>query len=224
MPRPVPSVFRVSRPSPTLVANLSLASARVIRILQAQEGLDKALDNLTQQWVHETVIHGDIRSDNVLVVSSLDAADPDGVVVRIVDWEFVHIGDPAWDLAGALQDDLVFWTSTMPLQPDLTAQSMVEQANYPLEAIRPAIRAIWEGYLATAGLDPGANARDASLLRRAVAFSAVRLIQTAYELSVERDELPVQAVLLLQIASNLLADPDRGQTHLYGIPCQAGPS
>jgi aminoglycoside phosphotransferase (APT) family kinase protein len=221
--RPVPAFLRATRPAPALLANMSPAAARVVRILQAEAGLDAALHELAQQWSPETVIHGDIRSDNVLVGATSDPANPDGIEIRLVDWEFVHIGDPAWDLAGAFQDDLVFWTSTMPQEPELSPQEMISRANYPLDVIRPAIRALWSGYLASAGLDNGGNVANVTcLLRRAVAFSAARLIMTAHELSAERDELPVQAVLLLQIAANLLADPARGQEHLYGIPCEAG--
>ena len=40
----------------------------------------------------------------------------------------------------------------------------------------------------------------------------------AHELSLEQEELPAQAVLLLQLGANLLADPESGQVQIYGIP------
>ena len=55
----------------------------------------------------------------------------------------VGIGDPAWDLAGALQDFLVFWVSSMSLSDELTADEMVAKARIPLTALRSAARALW---------------------------------------------------------------------------------
>jgi hypothetical protein len=56
------------------------------------------------------------------------------------------------------------------------------------------------------------------MLLRAVAFSAARLIQSAYEISSGSDSLAGPPVVLLQIAANLLVEPERGQIELYGIP------
>ena len=138
----------------------------------------------------------------------------DEVELWIIDWEFVQIGDPAWDLAGALHDFLIFWTSSMPQDPLLPAQAMIDQARYPLEVLRGAIRSMWDAYQSVAGL--GLDEAK-SLLDRAVAFSATRLIMAAHEISAEMMQLPVQAVILLQISANVLANPELGRIHLYGI-------
>jgi hypothetical protein len=45
-------------------------------------------------WRPVTLIHGDLKHDNVLIAS-------DGGVA-VVDWEMARIGDPAWDLAGLM--------------------------------------------------------------------------------------------------------------------------
>jgi Ser/Thr protein kinase RdoA (MazF antagonist) len=222
--RSVPWVFDAHRkPTPAMLADLSPAGSRVFQIIQSEAGLGASLDNLGQMWRHETLIHGDIKSDNILVGAPRDRHEGPGDAVWIVDWEFVQIGDPAWDLASALHDFLIFWTSSMPLEPDLSAEAMIDQARYPLIALRPAIRALWQGYREAAGLDAPDNEPEAhALLRRAVAFSAARLIMAAHELSLEQEELPAQAVLLLQLGANVLADPESGQVQLYGIPRESG--
>jgi len=222
--RSVPWVFGAHRkPTPAMLADLSPAGARVFRIIQSEAGLGAALDNLRQMWRHETLIHGDIKSDNILVGAPRDRHEAQEDAVWIVDWEFVQIGDPAWDLASAIHDFLIFWTSSMPLEPDLSAEAMIDQARYPLSALRPAIRAFWHGYREAAGLGaPGNEPESQALLRRAVAFSAARLIMAAHELSLEQEELPAQAVILLQLGANILADPESGQVQLYGFPQESG--
>ena len=132
-----------------------------------------------------------------------------------MDWELVQVGDPAWDLAGALHDFLLFWTSSMPLSASCTAEQRIAQARYPLASLQGAMRAMWHGYRAAAEL---ASSEADDLLLRAVAFSAVRLIQSAYEIMHESESLSAQSVILLQVGANLLADPELGQIHLYGIP------
>jgi hypothetical protein len=50
-------------------------------------------------WRPVTLIHGDLKHDNVLIAS-------DGGVA-VVDWEMARIGDPAWDLAGLMARPLL---------------------------------------------------------------------------------------------------------------------
>jgi hypothetical protein len=218
----LPWIFRVHRPAPSLMANLCPAEARVFQVVQSEPELGARLEDLASQWRGDAVIHGDIKSENILV-SAPPGDDPRGAfALWIIDWEFVQVGDPAWDLAGALHDYVVFWTSSMPLQPTISPEEMVARAEFPLEMIQPALRAFWHGYLVSAGMESErAGAHAVALLRRSVAFSGARLVLAAVELAHERDELPVQAVLLLQIAVNLLADPDRARTGLYGIGAEA---
>ena len=130
-----------------------------------------------------------------------------------MDWETVQFGDPAWDIAGALQDFVLFWVSSMT-QGVASIDEMVATARYPLIVLQSAIRSLWRGYKQTAQL---AADESADLIGRAVRFSAARLIQSAYEMAMSAQALPVSSVLLLQISANLLADPQTGQVQLYGI-------
>ncbi|MFI5459405.1 MAG: phosphotransferase [Isosphaerales bacterium] len=213
--RALPWAMLLHKPGPALLASLSAANFQTVRILQTDEGLGDRLDRLARQWRPETVIHGDIKLDNILVRPPRQERETAPVELWIADWETVRIGDPAWDLAGALQDFLVFWVSSMPVSGELTVEQMIAEARVPLEALRGAMRALWSGYRAGAGLGPA----DADgLLLRAVSFSAARLIQSVYEISYEADRLDGHSVVLLQIAANLLAEPELGQVQLYGIP------
>ena len=135
-----------------------------------------------------------------------------------MDWELVQYGDPAWDLAGALQDFVAFWVNTLPVEPSTTEADLdrlISRAPYPWTVIQAALRALWQGYRGAAGLDA---ASASALLLRAVQFSSARLIQTTMEMTQERSTLPSQAVLLLQVAANLLEDPTSAQVQFYGIP------
>ncbi len=69
-----------------------------LKILSDPE-LKKCLVRVRAHWTDETVIHGDVRFANVMVC-------PAPQVVRFIDWETSGMGDPAWDVAGGVQEYL----------------------------------------------------------------------------------------------------------------------
>jgi Ser/Thr protein kinase RdoA (MazF antagonist) len=222
LPRNPPGILRAHHPSPDWLSTISGAGYQTLRILQARRPWIRRLDRLVHLWRPDTVIHGDVKSDNVLIVPPRPGVAPTSIEIRLVDWEFVQRGDPAWDLAGALQDFAVFWVNTLPAESGTTEadlERLISRAPYPWVAIQPALRALWQGYRVAADLDVGSAS---ILLLRAVQFSSARLIQAAIEMTQETSWLPLQAVLLLQIASNLLDDPGAAQVQFYGIPQAPG--
>jgi len=225
LPRDLPWVLRVHKPGPELLSSLSPANYQTLQILQTQEGLSASLDALSRLWRPGTVLHGDVKSDNVLVLAPAEkgnGGEPPPPEVRLVDWELAQIGDPAWDLAGVLQDFVIFWVFSIPLGAASEPAALdLEAARYPLPLLRPCLRAFWRGYR-TAGELPVEESN--ALLDRAVRLSAARLVQSAYELAHAADELPALSVLLLQVAANLLADPETAQVELYGLLAELAPT
>jgi len=204
LPTSVPWALSIACPRIELLPWMSGAQRRMLTLVQQQASLSEALISLEARWCRETLIHGDVRSENVLV----------GEGIVLVDWELVQWGDPAWDVAGGLQDLLLHWIRSLPTSPELTPEERAAQATKPLSELRPAVGALWEGYRQGAALGP----EDAdALLARAVPFSAARLLQSAYEQAAGRGTLPDVAVLSLQVATNVLAAPDSARVHLYGL-------
>jgi aminoglycoside phosphotransferase (APT) family kinase protein len=182
----------------------------LLAIVQEHPEIGRELDAAAARWVGAeaagaTLIHGDVRSGNVLVVPP----DAGGEAIRLIDWELLAIGDPAWDVAGALQDLLVFWIRGLPLDAALSGEDRVRQAERPLAALHPLFAAFRDSYAAVAG---------GRVFERAVPFSAVRLLQTVWEWADDVAELPAPAVMMLQVAANVLADPERARVELYGFP------
>ena len=213
--RSVPWIMLVHKPGPELMARLSAANYQTLRILQAQDNLSKQLDGLRNLWQPDTVIHNDIRGDNILVLPAAPGQDSTNMEIRIVDWEMVQLGDPAWDFAASLQDLVLFWIASLPLAAGVSIEQAIAQARFPWAVVQAAIRAMWQGYCNST--EP-AGGEATALLVRAVKFSAARLIQSAYEMSQGADRLTTQAVLLLQISANLLSEPELAQVQFYGIP------
>jgi aminoglycoside phosphotransferase (APT) family kinase protein len=218
LPRDPPGILRVHQPTPDWLSTISAAGYKVLQIIQARRTWVRRLHRLGNLWRPDTVIHNDVKLDNVLVIPPQPGAAPTSIEIRLVDWELVQYGDPAWDVAGALQDFVVFWVHTLPVgfaKTDAGLNGLLSRAPYPWAVIQAALRALWQGYREAAGLDTGSAS---ALLLRAVQFSAARLIQTTIEMTQERSSLPAEAILLLQISANLLQDPRSAQVKFYGIP------
>lgn len=205
-----PWVLRLHKPGPEILVDLSPAHHETLRILQKDERVGAAIDALSRAWSVETLIHGDIKGDNLLI----DASPRRGVALRIVDWELIQLGDPFWDIAGALHDSLVRWVYSMPEDGGLPSEARAARAAHPIEAEQPGLRAMWRGYCASSAVPPG-DARD--LLQRAVRGSAARLIQTVYEHGFGAPVLSNASVLMLQIAINILVSPSAAAAHLFGL-------
>ncbi|HJV08641.1 MAG TPA: phosphotransferase, partial [Acidimicrobiales bacterium] len=104
LPVSSPWVLTVATPDePPFVAQYP-ALTRMARAVADEPGLRRRLAELRDGWRLRGVIHGDVRWDNALVV---------GDRVVLVDWEFADWGDPAWDVAGAVADALVY--AVLPL-------------------------------------------------------------------------------------------------------------
>jgi|RhiMetdeSRZDD1v2_1073273.scaffolds.fasta_scaffold06182_11 phosphotransferase family enzyme len=215
LPSGPPWIFFAHRPTPEMLARLSPANAEVLKLMQKDPAIAGGLDRLRSEWTAETLVHNDIKGDNLLV-----RKDGDGQIrVAMIDWELVQIGDPAWDVGNVFRDFLGYWLMTVPLSSDLTPEQMLDGAQLPLSALHPAARSFWNAYRTGAWLDGEASG---AFLLRALGYAAARMAQGAYELSVGAGQASNLAVVTLQVAANILAEPAAASLHLLGVPVPFG--
>ncbi len=207
---PPPWVLSLHRPDASIFTDVSAAGLELIRIVQRTEGFGELLDGLRATWAPTSLIHGDVKWSNVLVV---DAGTPQESV-KLIDWESAMVGDPSWDVGSALSQYLSFWLFSIPLTGGEAPERFPELAAYPLDAMKPALGACWVAYADGAGI---AGSEVERQLTRAVEMAAARLVQVAFEASQEQQQLVSSVVLHLQLAHNLLARPREAPADLLGI-------
>lgn len=198
------------RPAPGHLRLLSLAGVELIQAVQRSAPLCGHLDRLLARRPGDTLVHGDLRWENVLVED--DDARP--LRVRLVDWELAGWGEAAWDVACFMAACLGAWLSTTPHVPGVPPDRLADLAEVPLPAVRPALVAFWTAYVGTRGLEGHGLAAWAE---RCTELVAVRLVHLAMEATQGDEYLRTAPVAHVQVALNVLDDPARAAAGLLGI-------
>jgi hypothetical protein len=203
----------LSRPGPEIFTTMSSANLHLLKIVQQYSSLYDSLDQLSSEWHPQTLVHGDVKWDNIL----LSYEDPRGGLIKmtITDWETANLGDPAWDIGGIFQEFVRFWLSLLPITGTETPEQLVTSTAFPIKSMQPAVRAFWNAYTKFNSI--GAR-RANELLVRSARFCAARLVQTAYESLYSSDALSNVAVYMTQIALNIFNNTDDAVIRLLGIP------
>ena len=207
----LPATLLLHRPRLGLLSDLSRGDLRLLEAAQSDPVFSEALDELGRTWRPASLVHGDLKWDNLVMVS--DRRDVGGHLM-LVDWELAGPGDPRWDVGTALSTFLSSWVMSIPMAGDGASPQLMRLAMFPLQRLQPAARAFWSGYRRTAGLEGDAAA---GFLEVAIRFAAGRLVQTAFEYLQMSSQLSANAVAMVQLAANVMREPQRAATSLLGL-------
>jgi hypothetical protein len=143
---------------------------------QVRRELRTAFAELTAALAPSCLVHGDLKWDNCLI----DVKSG----IRVVDWERAAHGDPAWDVAGILQD-YVAVPRALGLSPPDRDESISAFITAYLDFVEPTERQ--------------------RFAERAARLAGARLIQTALEYAVTGVDLVGDALRILREPRTLLA-------------------
>lgn len=207
----LPATLILHRPRLGLLSDLSRGNVRLLEAAQSDPAFNAALDDLGRTWRPTSLIHGDLKWDNLVRVPRSGLSDAH---LLLVDWELAGPGDPRWDVGALLSTFLSSWVMSIPMAGDGASQQLMRLAMFPLQKLQPAARAFWGGYRETTGLH-GAEAR--AFLEMALRFGAGRLVQTAFEYLQMSSHLSANAVAMVQLGANVMREPKRAAVSLLGL-------
>lgn len=189
----------IHRPTVEALRELTPASLDLIRTIQREPAIGRALDELRRDWRPGALVHNDLKWENVLLVPS-----PDGEPsIRIIDWEYAGDGEPLWDVGSAVAAYLGSWIRSIDVGRAAHPDDLPRHARIPLAETARAVGALWRAYLARRGpADPGDG-----LAERVARFAGARLVVAAHESTQAGARLGAHLVLHAQLAANLLARP-----------------
>jgi aminoglycoside phosphotransferase (APT) family kinase protein len=208
---PRAAFLSIHRPSLGSYRNISGGGLRLVELVQRQKGLQSQLDELRDEWQPTAFIHGDVRAENFMIPVPMAR---DGRSVKIVDFEFTGNGDAAWDVGSLFAEYLSFWLDSFPLVTATRLERFIHLADCPLDKIQLAVCAFWSQYVRCLALR---DSECEQFLLRVVKFSALRLFTMAFEISSTLASLNTQILSLVQIGMNILAQPEKAATELFGV-------
>jgi aminoglycoside phosphotransferase (APT) family kinase protein len=212
LPEPPPGVdplWGLSLPEPRhdVVLDMSAGARDLVARLQASQALCDRLDELRATLADGAFVHGDLRWENCLAVAAPGARRRTRVL--LVDWELAGRGPAELDLGAVLAEYLRSWVGSIPIVDPRDPGRLVGRAGHSLRRMQPAMQAFWSGYRRACARAPR--------LGRVVELAAVRLIQSAVERAQGLATATAHVVTLVQLADNLLRDPDGAAAGLLGL-------
>ncbi|MGD1844059.1 MAG: phosphotransferase [Salibacteraceae bacterium] len=208
----LPFIFELHEPHPERLSYLKQGGCEYLRKLQSDQELVHAFRKAKALWNCQTLIHGDVKLDNFL---ALDPSKANCTDLKIVDWEMLQFGDTAWDVAGAFNDFVFWWVINMP--DNVPPQEMLAQAKFPFQRLHPAVAAFWANY--AEHLPPNVD-EQLDFLARAITFSGLRTLQTAYEIACKFDRIPPIAQLLYNLGQSVLKNPEKARESFFSLSLQ----
>jgi hypothetical protein len=210
-----PWIFGIARPVLNVLKQASAATIDLIKIVQGSRQLSDALDWASQSWAPLSLIHGDMKPDNCLVRYVNRRAR-----VFLVDWELAGVGHPLWDVGSGLAEYLRLWVSSLPFIVGKITADRLDTLVYPLSHLQASIYAFWSTYCARRGYET-----SGSEYLLVIRYTAIRLIQYAFERAQLESQISADEVRLLQLAANLITDPEGAATAIFGwaVQVKSGP-
>lgn len=216
----LPKTFSLEKllihPGPEIFVNLSQANMKLLKIIQKDPNIYDILEEIFSNWNPQTLVHGDIKFDNIIMSLIHDEKHKKIInKIIIVDWELAIIGDPAWDIGSIFQEFIRIWLSLLPITGTEDAEQLINLSKNSFHNMQKSLRIFWEHYCKASGK----NANELNeLLIKSTNFCSVRLIQSAYEMLHSQTELNNLAVYMVQISLNILVNINSAIIHLFGIP------
>lgn len=209
--RQIPWILSLHETNPAYLGSVSRGNAQLIGILQQYPEFESALSRIKAEWNYRSLIHGDIKWENMMLCHGEGDAPPR---LKIIDWEIADIGDACWDVGAVIQAYVTFWIFSLPLGGGAGVAEAVAAAPLDAESMKPALAAYWKAYAGARGLKPHASRRT---LVRSMSCAAARMIQTAYESIQSTPQISPYALTKLQVSMNILRNPEAAVADFLGL-------
>ena len=191
LPKSFPLVLYVVHPIPELFTFFSPYNLELLKTFQQDPDIAQLFSGLRQGWKVQTLIHGDLKLENVLI-------GQDGSI-KIIDWELISLGDPAWDVANVLHDFI--YTGIFSFQFD--DDDFENYFKNFLEYVMPQLSIFCSSYSSSVRLE---DLSDVLFFERSLKYTVAKLLQSAFDLLQWSTEYREYSDLIVSVSAMLLGN------------------
>ena len=208
-------IKQLNSPSPGIFAEICPDGLNFYRLYQRFPSLDRAVMELYDNLKPACITHNDLTLDNFIINPQFDfdseAIEPK---IKIIDWELLDWGDPAIDLGMLVSQYLGEWLDSLVADRNLDLNTTLRLASCPLEKIAPSLRALLRSYLYQF---PEILVLRSDFVRRIVQFAGIGILDRMSYYIRRHDHFHNGSLCKLQVAKNLLCNPEEGILTLFDI-------
>ena len=201
--------------TPKIFACICSGGMQFFKLYQRFPRLHQAVVDLDRSYQATCLTHNDPRFSNYLIEEEGSLGKPK---IKLIDWEFIQWGDPAYDLGILVSKYLELWLDSLPIDRDTELSLSLSLASCPLAKIQPSLIAVLQNYLAAF---PEVTSVRSDFIYRVIQFAGLSLIKHL-QIRVERHQpFGNRDICTLQVAKNLLCHPERSIDTIFGLNREA---
>lgn len=198
LPDTLPITLFIVRPRPEIMTVISPGNYQLLRAMQQETEIYPYIQDIPNFWNKSTIIHGDMKLDNVLLKNTQDTDD---YILRVIDWELVLKGDPLWDVACIISNIIERDLHHRIYESDrdsLTYDSLIEETGITTRLFCKEYKKNIKETLVSSNF-------CSKLSKLCIA----KLIHMAYESAYQSDEITIDAKNIVQYCDYLVKDDGR---------------
>lgn len=204
-------IDRLTRITPQVFRIMPLDCLQFFKLFQRFPSLAQAIEELGDSITADCLVHNDLKLNNILL--DLNWQEAGSSIIRLIDWERVNWGDPAFDLGCLLGSYLEIWLDGLVIDKTLTTNESLQLATTPLELLQPSLFTLVQSYLE---IFPTILTARPDYLNRVVQFAGLSLIQRV-EITIDEERIfGNRGIVMLQVAKQLLCTPQKAMNTLFG--------
>lgn len=198
------------RVEPEIFGLVTDDALKFFALYQRYDSLGQAIAQLGESVKPACLTHNDLKLNNILVRNNWQDSDH---IIRLIDWERSHWGDPAFDLGTIIGSYIQIWLGSLVISTSLTIEESLRLAITPLEMVQPSIAALTQSYLNTF---PEIIQHRPDYLHRVVQFAGLALILHIESMIQYEKSFSNTGIAMLQVAKALLTRPVQSIPTIFG--------
>ncbi|MGF1591005.1 MAG: phosphotransferase [Pleurocapsa sp.] len=206
------SLRGLARVGPGIFGNICSNGIDFFKLYQRFPSLHQAVSELHGSYQSVCLTHCDLNFSNYLIENQDDISA--GSQIKLIDWEFLNWGDPAFDLGILVAKYLKLWLNSLFVDSDTELNLALSLALCPLEKVQPSLSALLKGYLAEF---PEVLAAIPNFLTRVIQFAGLDLIKSIQHKIEHHRAFNNRDICSLQVAKSLLCQPEESMATIFSF-------